>query len=241
MKWEHDADLFFHAVSLQGVSGVHMKKRAAGPLPACVAELLMGFATIGQWPMVANPNQSVEKPGCAIRRQPGFQHIWGKKNRKQEMVRVIPFPSCQFFEVHGSKFKLHPVCHLGQASVLCITHGVFFFRVRKGPFNRFFAFLVKVLVLGRIAGVVRQFLIFFPDMALYRLYTILGMGTELSGRAIGADLWVTLVFPVSIPVGGAVFQDLVFGTDDAVIELIIDIFYHINAKKPSSRWTFSTS
>ena len=126
------------------------------------------------------------------------------------MGRVIPFPPRQFFEVHGSKFKLHPVCHLSQASVLCITHGVFFFRIRKVPFNRFFAFLVKLLVLRRISGII-------PDMTLYRLYAILGMGTELSGRAIGADLWVALVFPVSIPVGGAVFQSLVFGANDAAV------------------------
>ena len=81
-------------------------------------------------------------------------------------------------------------------------------------------------IFGRrdISGIICQFLIFFPDMTLYRLYAILGMGTELSGRAIGADLWVALVFPVSIPVGGAVFQSLVFGTDDAVVKLIIDIF-----------------
>ena len=140
------------------------------------------------------------------------------------MGRVIPFPPCQFFEVHGSEFKPHPVCHLSQASVVCITHRVFFFRICKVSFNRFFAFLVKVLVLRRISGIICQFLIFFPDMALYRLYAILGMGTELSGRAIGTDLWVTLVFPVSIPVGGAVFQYLVFGTDDAVIEFVVDIF-----------------
>ena len=151
------------------------------------------------------------------------------------MGRVIPFPPRQFFEVHGSKFKLHPVCHLSQASVLRITHGVFFFRIRKVLFNRFFAFLVKILVLRRISGIICQFLIFFPDMTLYRLYAILGMGTELSGRAIGADLWVALVFPVSIPVGGAVFQSLVFGANDAVVKLIIDIFPPLVSTLPCLR------
>ena len=61
-------------------------------------------------------------------------------------------------------------------------------------------------------------------MPLRRLYATLGMGTALSGRAIGADLWVALVFPVTIPVRGAVFQYLVFGANDAVVELIIDVF-----------------
>lgn len=39
---------------------------------------------------------------------------------------LLPLPIGQFFQIHGSKFKLHPVCHLGQASVLCITHRVLY-------------------------------------------------------------------------------------------------------------------
>ena len=86
------------------------------------------------------------------------------------MGRVTPFPPCHFFEVHGSKFKLHPFCYLGQASVLCITHRVFFFCICKDSFNRFFAALIKRLVLGYISGVVRQILIVLPDMTSYVLW-----------------------------------------------------------------------
>ena len=68
-------------------------------------------------------------------------------------------------------YKLHPFCYLGQASVLCLTHRVFFFRICKVSFNRFFAVLVKRLVLRYILGIVRQILIALPDMPLYRLYT----------------------------------------------------------------------
>ena len=39
---------------------------------------------------------------------------------------LLPLPIGQFFQIHGSKFKLHPICHLGQASVLCITHRVLY-------------------------------------------------------------------------------------------------------------------
>ena len=51
-------------------------------------------------------------------------------------------------------FQLHPVGYLGQASILCITHGVFFLGIGKNPFNGFFSPLVEFLVLWGIAGVV---------------------------------------------------------------------------------------
>ena len=44
-------------------------------------------------------------------------------------------------------------------------------------------------------------------MPLYGLYTVLGAGTQMAGRATGADLGVASVFPVSVPIewlgGGA--------------------------------------
>ena len=58
----------------------------------------------------------------------------------------VPFPGGQFFQIHGSKLKLHPVRYLGQASVLRITHSVFFFGVCKDAFNRLFTPPVKALV-----------------------------------------------------------------------------------------------
>ena len=40
--------------------------------------------------------QAVEKPGCAIRRQPGFQHIFGKieskiGNGQSHSISTLPF------------------------------------------------------------------------------------------------------------------------------------------------------
>jgi hypothetical protein len=68
------------------------------------------------WVLIANGKENSENPG-----------------------RCTMVPPCQLFEIHGSKFKLYPVCHLSQASVLRITHSVFFFGVGKDPFNGFFA------------------------------------------------------------------------------------------------------
>ena len=100
-----------------------------------------------------------------------------KNSKAKRGQQVPPFPCGQFFQVHGSKLKLHPVCDLGQASVLRITHRVFFLGVREDPFNGLFAPLVKLPVLRRISGIVRQFLIVLPDMPLHRFDTVPGMRT----------------------------------------------------------------
>ena len=104
---------------------------------------------------------------------------------------LLPLSTGQLFQIHGSKLKLYPVCHLGQASVLCITHSVFFFGVRKDAFNGLFPLLVKVPVLRCIADVVRQILVILSDMPLYGLYAVLGMRAKLSGETICANPGIT--------------------------------------------------
>ena len=160
--------------------------------------------------------QSVEEPRLYSGAD-RVSNIYERKNSKAKRGQQIPpFPCGQFFQVHGSKLKLHPVCDLSQASVLRITHRVFFLGVREDPFNGLFAPLVKLPVYRRISGIVRQFLIVLPDMPLHRFDTVPGMRTPFSGRAGRADIRIALVFPISIPVRGAVFQGLVFGTYHAV-------------------------
>ena len=149
--------------------------------------------------------QLVEKPGCTLRSNRVSGIFAEESVENQEMVLVVPPPCCQLFQVHGSKLKLHPVCHLCEASVLCITHCVFFFCICKNTFNRLFAFSVKLLARWRISGVICQFLIVLPDMPLHCFDTVLGMGTQFSGRAVGAFLRIALVFPVSVSVCSAVF------------------------------------
>ena len=86
--------------------------------------------------------------------------------------RASSLPSGQLFEIHSSKFKSHPVGDLGQTTVTGITHGVLFFRIRKDPFNGFFAFGVKVLVFRGISGIISQFLEVLPDMTQDSLHTV---------------------------------------------------------------------
>ena len=169
------------------------------------------------------PSQSVEEPGLHSGAD-RVSNIYERKNSKAKRGQQIPpFPYGQLFQVHGSKLKLHPVCDLSQASVLRITHRVFFLSISKDPLNSLFAPLVKLPVLRRISGIVRQFLIVLPDMPLHRFDTVPGMRTPFSGRTGGADIRIALVFPISITVRRAIFQGLVFGTYHAVVEFIIDI------------------
>ena len=79
-----------------------------------------------------------------------YSRISFKKEENGSEKRIdktlLPLPGGQLFQIHGSKLKLHPVRYLGQASVLRITHSVFFFGVCKDAFNRLFTPPVKTLV-----------------------------------------------------------------------------------------------
>ena len=85
-----------------------------------------------------------------IRSRLGSSNIYEQKNSKAKRRQQIPsFPHGQLFQIHRRKLELHPVCDLSQASVLCITHHVFFLSVCEDPFNAFFASLVKLSVFRR--------------------------------------------------------------------------------------------
>ena len=80
-----------------------------------------------------------------------YSRISFKKEENGSEKRIdktlLPLPGGQLFQIHGSKLKLHPVRHLGQASVLCITHSVLFFSICKDTFNGLFPLPLKALVL----------------------------------------------------------------------------------------------
>ena len=68
----------------------------------------------------------------------------------------------QLFQIHGNIFKPDPPCDCGQASVVCITHCVFLFCIRKDTLNRLFPSLVHPLVDRSVTGIVGQFFVVFP-------------------------------------------------------------------------------
>ena len=128
---------------------------------------------------------------------------------------ISPLSFCEFFEIHGSKFKPYPIRDLGEAAVGGITHSVFFFRIRKDPFNGFFALLVKVGILGSVSCVIGKLLVIFPNMPLYDLYAIFGMCAKMSCRAVLTCFGIALVFSVSVSVGRTVCKRMVLGTNHA--------------------------
>ena len=88
--------------------------------------------------------QCVKEPMLSRSESMGFPQKSGKQREKASEKGVPPTPICQLFQVHGSKFKSDPSCDGGQASVVCITHRVFLFRVCKDPFNGFFALRINL-------------------------------------------------------------------------------------------------
>ena len=109
----------------------------------------------------------------------GRYHVKAIKVREKQQeiggMVISPFSFGELFKIHGSKFKPYPVGNLGEATVGCITHRVFFFGIGKDTLNRLFALLVKVGILRRIPCVVGKLLVILSYVSLYDLYTILGM------------------------------------------------------------------
>lgn len=72
--------------------------------------------------------------------------VFGTAYRHPARMAGAPFPYCQFFQIYGNKLKLHPVCHLGQASVLRVTHAVLLLRVGKHTLDFLFSQPVQLFI-----------------------------------------------------------------------------------------------
>ena len=92
------------------------------------------------------------------------------------------------FEVHGSKLKRDPLRNTGQASMVGITHGVFFFRIGKDTLNGLFAHGIQAFADIRFTYLLRSIHGILPNVAVYHLLTI-GTGSALlSARTVPANL-----------------------------------------------------
>ena len=69
-----------------------------------------------------------KKPYCS-----GATGLQAGKGR--EKPKKHPLVDGEFLEIHRSKLELDPGGYRGQPSIGCITHGVFFFCVRKDALN----------------------------------------------------------------------------------------------------------
>src|SRR5699024_5799884 len=140
---------------------------------------------------------SLSKNPCQIAGQNGSSGI---KENKSERRRSFPTPNRQLFQVHGSKLKLDPSCDAGQASVVGITHGVFFVCVGEDPLDRYLAdgiySLGKVGFADRLSNVQE----FLPDVALEYFLALFTCTALFPARAAAAGFWHAAVEPFSIPV-----------------------------------------
>jgi len=104
---------------------------------------------------------------------------------------VIPRPCCQLFEVHSSELKPDPLRDSGQASVMRITHSVFFFRVSKHPLYRLTSHGVGLFAQIGFPYCVRYLYIFRPDVPGYRFLAVCVAVAAYSVWAFPAFLTIT--------------------------------------------------
>ena len=147
-----------------------------------------------------------------------------KKKRKRIRQRRSCCPSGQFFKVHGRELEADPVSHSGQAADVGISHGMVFFGVGKYPFNCLFSSPVTVSALWRMPEVFGQLHPWFPNVPYDHFLAVFAFGALAAAWAVYANSWVAFVFPISVPVGGAVFQNLIARAKYTVIMFVVNIF-----------------
>ena len=84
-----------------------------------------------------------------------------------------------------------------------------------------FSGLVHPLADRCAAGFLCHFHILTPDVPGNSLNAGLVFCTKMSGRTVATDLWITFILPVTVTVCRAVFQHLVFRTQNTIIVLVI--------------------
>ena len=109
----------------------------------------------------------------------------------------------------------------GQASMVGITHGVFFFRIGKDTLNGLFAHGIQAFADIRFTYLLRSIHGILPNVAVYHLLTI-GTGSALlSARTVPANLRGAAVGPFAAFVGGGMPEDLSLWANQPVVLFLI--------------------
>ena len=136
--------------------------------------------------------------------------VFGTAYRHPARMAGAPFPYCQFFQIYGNKLKLHPVCHLGQASVLRVTHAVLLLRVGKHTLDFLFSQPVQLFIHRYIPDMLRHLHIVLPDMAQHGFLALGVFGAHPPGGIGFAKILPALVFPVVLPFCGEIHHYTAF-------------------------------
>ena len=151
---------------------------------------------------------------------------------------VLPTPLGQFFQIHGSKFEPDPSSDCGQASVMCITHRVFLFRICKDTFDGLFPLGVDRLAQVGLSDALYDIQVSLPDVGREYLLPFLICLTVRSGWAADTVFWGATVGPFSFPVccgmakflaagaGEHIFCGVIFGSPrDGILLCCLYISY----------------
>ncbi len=119
---------------------------------------------------VDKPHSSVVQNGvCAF--QDIKNRILKTENGCLVLLRLstmtISFPYCQLFQIHGSKFKLHPVCYLSETSVVGVSHLMLFFCICEYTLYFLLAYPAQLFVSGCVSSILGKLYPVLPDMPSY--------------------------------------------------------------------------
>ena len=131
--------------------------------------------------------------------------------------RLFHFRAAGFLQIHGSKFKIHPVCCLSQASVLCVAHTVLCLRIGKHTLNLLFSQPVQLFVPHHVPDVLRHLHIVLPDMAQDCFLALGIFSTHPSGGTAFAKIGPALAFPVC----GGIMQRTILRADHIIRVFVI--------------------
>ena len=141
-----------------------------------------------------------KNPLFSLSENRGFGHIRAKQQAYCGEKGVIPTPICQLFQIHGSIFKPDPSRDCGQASMVCISHRMLLFCIRKDTFNRFFALCINSLSTLCLSYLFYQIQILLPNMSCEYLLSLFVSSTLCFTRTICAILGCAAVCSFAIPV-----------------------------------------
>ena len=161
-----------------------------------------------------------------VKRQENKAEVWGGNPFARPLwgwILGFPLPCGQLFQVHGSKFKFHPVRHLDPVSVLRIAHAVLFLCIGKHTLYFLLPRLVDVPVLRCVPDVFRHFHKVLPDVAGNSFLTLGALRTHGFCRTVLAQIRLALVLTVAVPVCCGIVQGPVFRANHIVIEFIVNV------------------
>ncbi len=156
--------------------------------------------------------QAVKKPQLSESESWGFPVIWMVTNKYQCKNGALPTPLCQLFQIHGSIFKPHPSRNPGQTSVVCVTHGVFLFRICKNPLNGLFSLGINLLAQVGLSNALHNVQVFLPDVGCEYLLPFLVCLTAGFGWAVDTVFGGAAVDSFSVPVCCGMAKLLAVGT-----------------------------